>query len=209
VWRIGAVMLKGENRSHRRKTYPSIVHHKSHMDFPRILHGLIVQFRTGARDLYQLQSAQTDVGPTQPHVLWVPGALSPGRKWPEHEADHSLPSSTENKNSLSFTTNPPYAFIAWNFIKHRDKFTLNFHAYRHKFYSIRCIFNTVRGIQYLYLLNHKSYNKKPTFFGTKYRIVIMVITHNFFFCGARAQIGPRLPLLLRFLYHTQLDTHTR
>jgi hypothetical protein len=33
------------------------------------------------------------LGPTQPPIQWVPGALSLGVKWPVHEADHSLPSS--------------------------------------------------------------------------------------------------------------------
>jgi hypothetical protein len=37
------------------------------------------------------------LGPTQPPIQWVPGALSLGIKWPGREADHSLPSSAEVK----------------------------------------------------------------------------------------------------------------
>jgi hypothetical protein len=38
------------------------------------------------------------VGPTQPSVQWVLGALSPGVKWQGREADHSPPSSAEVNN---------------------------------------------------------------------------------------------------------------
>jgi hypothetical protein len=38
------------------------------------------------------------LGPTQPPIQWVPGALSPGVKWYGHEADHSPPSSVKVKN---------------------------------------------------------------------------------------------------------------
>jgi hypothetical protein len=38
-----------------------------------------------------------NLGPTQPPIQWVPGALSLGVKWPGREADHSPPSSAEVK----------------------------------------------------------------------------------------------------------------
>jgi hypothetical protein len=41
--------------------------------------------------------SRTALGPTQPPVHWVPGALSLGVKWPGREADHSPPSSAEVK----------------------------------------------------------------------------------------------------------------
>jgi hypothetical protein len=41
------------------------------------------------------------LGPTQPPIQWVPGALSLGVKRPEREADHSPPSSAEVKNEWS------------------------------------------------------------------------------------------------------------
>jgi hypothetical protein len=39
----------------------------------------------------------TALGPTQPPIQWVPGALSLGVKWQECEADHSPPSKAEVK----------------------------------------------------------------------------------------------------------------
>jgi hypothetical protein len=47
------------------------------------------------------------VGPTQPPIQWVPGALFLGIKWWGHEADHSPPCSAEVKNAWSYTSTPP------------------------------------------------------------------------------------------------------
>jgi hypothetical protein len=47
------------------------------------------------------------LGPTQPPIQWVPGALSLGAKRPRREADHSPPSSAEVKNAWSYTPIPP------------------------------------------------------------------------------------------------------
>jgi hypothetical protein len=41
--------------------------------------------------------SRTALGPTQPPIQWVPGALSLGVKRPGCEADHSPPSSAEVK----------------------------------------------------------------------------------------------------------------
>jgi hypothetical protein len=38
------------------------------------------------------------LGPTQPRIQWVPGALSPGVNRLEREADHSRPSSGKVNN---------------------------------------------------------------------------------------------------------------
>jgi hypothetical protein len=46
------------------------------------------------------------LGPTQPPVQWVPGALSLGVKRPGREADHSPPSSAEVKNAWNYTATP-------------------------------------------------------------------------------------------------------
>jgi hypothetical protein len=65
----------------------------------------------------------TVLGPTQPPIQWVPGALSLRLKRPGREADHSPPSSAEVKNVWSYTSTPQYVFIAWCLVKHRDNFT--------------------------------------------------------------------------------------
>jgi hypothetical protein len=40
------------------------------------------------------------------------GAVSPGIKQPEREADHSPPTCAEVKKTWIYTTTPPYAFMA-------------------------------------------------------------------------------------------------
>jgi hypothetical protein len=52
------------------------------------------------------------LGPTHPPIQWVPGALYPGVKRPGHIADHSPPTSAEVKETLIYTSTPPYAFMA-------------------------------------------------------------------------------------------------
>jgi hypothetical protein len=47
------------------------------------------------------------LGPTQPHIQWVPRSLSPGVKRLGREADHSSPSSSEIKN-CGITSALPY-----------------------------------------------------------------------------------------------------
>jgi hypothetical protein len=51
------------------------------------------------------------LGPTQPPIQWVPGALSPGVKLPGREANHSPPTNAEVKNGGAIPPLPPYAFI--------------------------------------------------------------------------------------------------
>jgi hypothetical protein len=51
--------------------------------------------------------SRTALGPTQPHIQWVIGALSLGVKRPGREADHSPPSTAEVKNAWSYTSAPP------------------------------------------------------------------------------------------------------
>jgi hypothetical protein len=46
------------------------------------------------------------LGPNQPPIQGVPGALSLGVKRPVREADHSPPSSAEVKNAWSYTSTP-------------------------------------------------------------------------------------------------------
>jgi hypothetical protein len=68
-------------------------------------------------------ASRTALGPTQPPIQWVPGALSLGVKRPVREADHSPPSSAEVKNAWRYTSTPQYVFMEWRIVKHRDNFT--------------------------------------------------------------------------------------
>jgi hypothetical protein len=47
------------------------------------------------------------LGPTQPPIQWISGALSLVIKRPGREADHSPPSSAEVKNAWGYTSTPP------------------------------------------------------------------------------------------------------
>jgi hypothetical protein len=57
------------------------------------------------------------LGPTNPPIQWVPGALSPEVKRPGREGHHLPPSSVEVKNAWSYTSSPPYVFMAWCLVK--------------------------------------------------------------------------------------------
>jgi hypothetical protein len=60
-------------------------------------------------------ASRTALGPTQPPIQWVPGALSLGIKRPGSEAPHSPPSS-QTMNGATHPL-PQYAFIAWCLVK--------------------------------------------------------------------------------------------
>jgi hypothetical protein len=47
------------------------------------------------------------------------------------EADHSPPSSSDFKNTRSYTFTLPHAFMAWCLFKHRDKFTFTLNIQNH------------------------------------------------------------------------------
>jgi hypothetical protein len=53
----------------------------------------------------------TALGPTQPAIQWVPGALTPAIKRPGHEADHSYASSTELMMEWSHVFTHPYVSL--------------------------------------------------------------------------------------------------
>jgi hypothetical protein len=57
------------------------------------------------------------LGPTQPPIQWVPGALYLGLKRPGSEADHLPPSSAGVKNVWSYAPTPQYAFVVWCSVK--------------------------------------------------------------------------------------------
>jgi hypothetical protein len=52
-------------------------------------------------------ASRTALGPTQPPIQWVPGALSLEIKQPRREADHSPPSSTEVKECVELYLHSP------------------------------------------------------------------------------------------------------
>jgi hypothetical protein len=61
--------------------------------------------------------SRTALEPIQTPIQWVPVTLSLEVKQPVREADHSPPSSTEDKNAWSYTSTPQYAFMAWCSVK--------------------------------------------------------------------------------------------
>jgi hypothetical protein len=79
--------------------------------------GSRVRFPAGTGNFLFTIASRTALGPTQPPIQWVPGALSVGAKRPGREADHSPPSSAEVKNTWSYNSIPQYVFMAWCLIK--------------------------------------------------------------------------------------------
>jgi hypothetical protein len=69
------------------------------------------------------------LGPIQPPVQWVPGALSLGVKQPSSETDHSPPSSAEVKNAWSYTSTLTTPSRRGAQLKHRDSFTFSFNLF--------------------------------------------------------------------------------
>jgi hypothetical protein len=65
-------------------------------------------------------------GPTQPPIQWLPGALTLRVKRPDHEADHSPPSSAKVKNSWSYISSSPIRLhgvaLSYKNRKHRRNF---------------------------------------------------------------------------------------
>jgi hypothetical protein len=57
-------------------------------------------------------SSRSALGPTQPPIQRVPGALSPGVKRHGREADYSPPASVEGKKTWIYTSTAPYTFMA-------------------------------------------------------------------------------------------------
>jgi hypothetical protein len=74
--------------------------------------------------IFLFTASRKALGPTQPPIQWVPGALSLGIKWPGREADHSPPSSAVVKAWVELYLHSPNT-PSWpgSQLKHRDNFT--------------------------------------------------------------------------------------
>jgi hypothetical protein len=71
-----------------------------------------VRVPVGSRISSSLRRPDRFLGPTQPPIQWVRGALSPGVKRQGREADHSPPVSAEVKKMWLYTSTRPYKFMA-------------------------------------------------------------------------------------------------
>jgi hypothetical protein len=63
--------------------------------------------RRGLGILLFATASRPALGPTQPHIQWVPGALSLGVKQQGCEADHSASSSAEIKGCMELYLHSP------------------------------------------------------------------------------------------------------
>jgi hypothetical protein len=79
--------------------------------------GSRVRFPAGLGIFLSTIASRMALRPTQPHIQWVPGALSLGVKWLRCEADHSPPSSTEIKEWVELYIHSPNVFMAWCLVK--------------------------------------------------------------------------------------------
>jgi hypothetical protein len=80
------------------------------------LEDLIVDSRRGLGIFPFTTASRTALGPTQPPIQWIPGALSLGVKRPGREADHSSPSSAEVRECVELylhSSNTPSWRGAW------------------------------------------------------------------------------------------------
>jgi hypothetical protein len=94
--------------------------------------GSRVRFPGGLGIFLFTTASRTALGPTQPPIQWVPGALSLGVKRPGREADHSPPSSVEIKEWMELYLHSPYtsSLGGAQLKKHRDNFIFTFYMLR-------------------------------------------------------------------------------
>jgi hypothetical protein len=69
--------------------------------------GSRVRFLAGIGIFLFITASRMALGPTQPPIQWVPGALSLGIKRPGYEADHSPPSTAEVKECMELYLHSP------------------------------------------------------------------------------------------------------
>jgi len=77
--------------------------------------------REGLGNLLFTTASRPALGLTPPPIQWVPGV-----KRSDREADHSLPSRAEVKNTRLYISIPSYVFMSWCLVKHGDNFVRTF-----------------------------------------------------------------------------------
>jgi hypothetical protein len=110
------------------------------------------QSRQGKIFLFSTQFTPV-LGPTQPPIQWVPGALSSGVMRARPEDDHSPPTNAEVKKTWLYTStlHVPYWRSA-EVVKHRD--SLNFTCFYRTCYPfymfrMRCLWNNnFQGVRF-------------------------------------------------------------
>jgi hypothetical protein len=71
-------------------------------------------------------ASRSALGPTQPRIQWVTGALYAEIKRPSRESDNEPSSSPQAKNTWNYNSTPQCVFVASCLVKHRDNITLIF-----------------------------------------------------------------------------------
>jgi hypothetical protein len=89
-------------------------------------------FRHGLGFCLFATASRLALGSTEPPIR-VPGGPFPGVKRPGRETDHSSPSSTEVWNARSYTSTPPYVFMACYLVKQRDNLSFTILLYTWSF----------------------------------------------------------------------------
>jgi hypothetical protein len=134
----------------------------------------------------------------QPDSL-VTGDSSEGVKRLGHEADWS-PSTTECKNSWSYTYNPQYVFIAWRLIKHTGNFTFSvvyflFLCFASSDYSLYAmckgnyVYEWLTTVKVMWLLPVATVE---TLSGVPVNYIRLVLTASFLVLRESTSIPPRI-----------------
>jgi hypothetical protein len=85
---------------------------------------IVTRFRARQRRIRSSFSSwdRPDQRPILFSIQWVPGVLSTEVRCLGRNANHRSPSSAEVKDMWSYTSTPPYVFMAWFLVKRRKSF---------------------------------------------------------------------------------------